>query len=305
MVATASGEVLASYSWPSADAIDVSEFGSDGPLIAVGLLPHANEPLGSAFAATVPLAGAPGRIALVGPIDPPPPEHRFALPTDPVGYVAGGYLQPLPEQAEFAHCANPRTPAQHRAAELRSRLAELRPDAVLLLHNDVGAAAPYLYANRSWPGASHRLRTDLAGAFARWPTLAATWTTTLDDHTYAYFPAERIGVDGTECAGLYIERELGIPTLTVELPMFGWGTADHTRVTVAEAVGNWIARGAAHGGDTDRLVCEVLAAVGTRQVPMVSAAISARVVWAVLAGLREDLSARHPRGRRLVAARPS
>ncbi|MPZ82227.1 MAG: hypothetical protein GEV28_18245 [Actinophytocola sp.] len=291
MVATASGEVLASYTWPAGSTIDVSVFGSGGPLIAVGVLPHANEPLGSAFAATVPFVDTPGRIALVGPIDPPPPEHRFALPTDPVRYVAGGYLQPLPDQAEFAHCANPSAPAQHRAAELRARLKELGPDALLLLHNDIGAIGPYLYANRHWRGVSDHLRGDLADAFPRRPKLAAAWTTTLDDNTYAYFPAKRIGVAGTECAGLHIERELGIPTLTVELPMFHWDHADHTRRTVAEAVGRWIARGATHGGDTDRLVCEVIAAVGTRQVPMVPAEISARVVWAVLAGLHEDLSA--------------
>jgi hypothetical protein len=254
------------------------------------MLPHANEPLGSAFAVSA--LDGPGRVALVGPIDPPPAAHRFPLPVDPVGYVAGGYLQPLPEQAEFAHCPNPATPAQHRAAELRARLAELRPDAFLLLHNDVGAVAPYLSANGMWPQVSRHLRTDLAGVFDRWPKLAAAWTFTLDANTYAYFPATRIGVHGSECAGRYIEHELGIPTLTVELPMFRWGDADRTRRAVAEAVGGWIARGASHGGDTDRLVREVRAAVGMRAVPMVPAETNAHVVRAVLAGLREDLAAR-------------
>jgi hypothetical protein len=284
------GEPLASYSWPDGTSIGVSVSGSGGSLIALGVLPHANEPLGSAFVASA--RQGPGRVALVGPIDPPPPAHRFPLPVDPVGYVAGGYLQPLPEQAEFAHCPNPVTPAQHRAAELRARLAELRPDALLLLHNDVSAVAPYLYANRMWPQVSRRLRTDLGGAFDRWPKLIVPWTYTLDPNTYSYFPAARIGVHGTECAGRYIERELGIPTLTVELPMFRWGDADRTRRAVAEAVSAWVARGASHGGDTDRLVREVRAAVGTRKVPMVPAETNARVVRAVLTGLREDLAAR-------------
>jgi hypothetical protein len=71
--------------------------------------------------------------------------------------------------------------------------------------------------------------------------------------------------------------------------MFRWGDADRTRRAVAEAVGAWVARGASHGGDTDRLVREVRAAVGTRQVPMVPAETNARVVRAVIAGLREDL----------------
>jgi hypothetical protein len=258
----------------------VSVSGRDGPLIAVGVLPHANEPLGSAF---VP-SDVDGRVALVGPIDPPP--HRFALPTDPVGYARDGYLQPLAGQVEFAHCAHPSTPAQHRAAALRARLAELRPAALLLVHNDVGAVAPYLYANRVWPAVSRRLR---ALPYPHRPRLAASWTTTLDACTYAYFPAARIGVEGAECAGLYLERELGIPTLTVELPMFAWGTADRTRHAVAEAVGTWIARGASHGGDTGRLVREVTAALGGRHVEMTPAADCDRVIRTVLCGLREDL----------------
>ncbi len=279
-MATASGEPA--YSWPAGSAIEVAVSGSDGPLIAVGVLPHANEPLGSAFVPTA----ADGRVALVGPVDPPP--HRFALPTDPVGYVRGSHLRPLADQVEFAHRAHPSTPAQRRAARLRACLAELRPDALLLLHNDVGAVAPYLYANRVWPRVSRRLRAD--PAFARWPRLGASWTTTLDANTYAYFPAARIGVEGSECAGLYVERELGIPTLTVELPMFAWGTADRTRHAVAGAVGAWIARGASHGGDTPRLVREVTAAVAGRRFAMTPAAVSARVVRTVLSGLREDLS---------------
>lgn len=254
--------------------------GPAGPLIAVGVLPHANEPLGSAF---IP-SDVDGRVAMVGPIDPPP--HGFALPTDPVGYVRDGYLQPLADQVEFAHCADPSTPAQHRAAELRARLAVLRPAAVLLVHNDVGAIAPYLYANRVWPAVSRRLRTL---AFARRPRLAATWTSTLDESTYAYFPAARIGVAGTECAGLYLERELGVPTLTVELPMFCWGTADRTRHAVAGSVGTWIACGASHGGDTPRLIDEVTTAVAGRRFEMVPAARNAEVVRTVLTGLREDL----------------
>src|SRR5215470_2540426 len=197
MVATPSGELLlskeplASYSWPVDSSIGVTVSGSGGPLIAVGVLPHANEPLGSAFAVSA--LDGPGRVALVGPIDPPPAAHRFPLPVDPVGYVTGGYLQPLPEQVEFAHCPSPVTPAQLRAAELRARLAELRPDVLLLLHNDVGAVAPYLYANRMWPQVSRRLRSDLVGAFDRWPKLVAPWTYTLDPNTYAYFPAARLG----------------------------------------------------------------------------------------------------------------
>ncbi|TDV47917.1 hypothetical protein [Actinophytocola oryzae] len=279
---TAFGE--ARYSWPPAELTEIH--GQNGPLVAVGVLPHANEPLGSAFTSTLPSYGGPhGRIALIGPIDPPPAARRFGFPVDPVGYAAAGYLQPLADQAEFAHCRVPMTLAQMRAARLRDQLEELRPDAFVLLHNDVGAVSPYLYANRVWPEVTARLR-----AFCPPPVLGATWTHVLDTFTYAFFPASRIGVVQSECAGKYIEEELGIRTLTVELPMFAWATRDPARHAVAKAMGEWIARGASHGGDTDRLVREVSAAVGDRHVPMVSAQTSARVVWAALTGVFETLT---------------
>jgi hypothetical protein len=274
-VDTASGE----YSWTYPSGV----FGSGGPLVAVGVLPHANEPLGSAFTSTLPGYDGFGRIAPVGPIDPPP--YVFDLPTDPVGYAAGGYLQPLTEQAEFAHCATPVTPAQRRAANLRAELQALRPDAFVLIHNDVGAIAPYIYANRSWPAVTRRIQEAFPGA----PALGAAWTTVLDQRTYAYFPPARVGVDGTECAGRYIEKVLGIPTLTVELPMFEWG-ADLVRLAVAQAMGEWIARGATYGGDTPRLVREVSAILGDRHVPMVPAPVNAQVVWSALEGVFETLT---------------
>jgi hypothetical protein len=279
-VATASGEPR--YSWTSPTGV----FGSGGPLVAVGVLPHANEPLGTAFTSTVPAFRGPGRLALIGPIDLPPASHRFGFSIDPVGYVAGGYLQPLPDQVEFAHRPRPLRAAQHRAAQVLSRLAELRPDAFLLLHNDVGAVDPYLYANRTWPAVTRRVR-----ALRSCPLPPAGWTSLLDECTYAYFPASRVGVPDSECAGRYIEETLGIPTLTVELPMFAWDADDPARLAVAEAMGEWIAQGAGPGGDRDRLVRQVSTAVGDRHVSMVPAAVSARTVWAAVNGVFEDRSA--------------
>src|SRR5262249_34325639 len=146
----------------------------------------------------------------------PPAEHRFSLPCGPLDYAARGYLQPLAGQVEFAHCRAPGSPPQHRAQRLRARLSDLNPDAIVLLHNDVGAHAPYLYATNPWPRAERPLRAELAGAFPRWPRLGATWTHPLGEHTYAYFPASRIGVTGSESAGIYLEQDLGVPVLTIE-----------------------------------------------------------------------------------------
>ena len=49
--------------------------------------------------------------------------------------------------------------------------------------------------------------------------------------------------------------------------------ADLTRLAVARAMGEWIARGASAGGDTPRLVREVSTAIGDRHVPMVPPAV--------------------------------
>jgi hypothetical protein len=280
----------ARYAWPDDDALTANVVGSGELLIAVGLLPHPNEPLGSAFATTLTgYRGHLGRITLIGPIDPPPPEHRFPLPCDPVTFVAHGYLQRLPEQVEFAHCPDPKTPAQHRAAEFRTRLRELAPDILVLLHNDVGARAPYLYANSPWPAAERRLRDDLAHAFSIWEPLDASWTYRISERTYAFFPCDRIGVVGSESTGLYIERELGIPTLTVELPMFDWATAEQARLDVRTAVAHWISAGGTVSGDTPGLVRDVARSLTGHDITMVPPGISARVVWSVLEGLREDL----------------
>jgi hypothetical protein len=284
--------MTAHYFWPNKQDLGVDVVGSGRPLLAVGLCPHANEPLGSAFAATVGgYRGELGTIALVGPIDPPPLAYRFRLPCDPVTYVADGYLQPLPDQVEFAHCAVPSSPAQRRAAEFRACLRELAPDALVLLHNDVGAQAPYLYANYHWPQAERKLIADSSDVFPEWPGLDADWTHQISDRTYAFFPCDRIGVLGTESAGLSIEREIGVPTLTLELPIFDWGTAGHARTRVLDAVGDWIARGAKASDTGAALVAEVAQAVGAHEIRMIAPEITARMVWSVLAGLRMDLAA--------------
>lgn len=263
-------------------------------MIAIGLCPHANEPLGSAFAETVSAYnGELSGLALLGPIDPPPLRHQFPLPCDIVTYAARGYLQPLPEQAEFAHTASPATPAQRRAAEFRKLIADVSPDVVVLLHNDVGATAPYLYANRVWLHAEERLAARTAGAYPPFRDIEADWTCRLSERTYAYFPAERIGVPASESAGLFIERDTGVPTLTLELPMFRWsGVADSARIRILDAIGDWVARGAAASGSRDWLVSEVSRAAEGQHIEMVPPATSALAVWSLLQGLVEEVAMR-------------
>jgi hypothetical protein len=260
--------------------------GTGRPRIAVGLLPHASEPLGSAFAATVGRsAGGPGTLALVGPIDPPPPAHRFPLPCDPVGFVRDGYLSPLAERVEFAHCPDPVTPAQRRAAAYREQLRNLRADVLVMLHNDPAAQGPYLYANAPWPAVERRLADD----FPDWKPPGTGWTHRISPRTFAFFPGERIGVDGTEAAGLYIERELGVPTLTLELPMFGWRRAERQRLEFRRSLGEWAAAGGAAGGGRPDLIRSTARLLDGRDVAMIPPAVTSRVVWSALAGVRESL----------------
>ena len=56
---------------------------------------------------------------------------------------------------------------------------------------------------------------------------------------------------------------LGIPVLTIELPIFCWGHAENARTNVLKAFGTWISHGASRGGDTQRLIHEVNQATGT------------------------------------------
>lgn len=265
--------------------------GTGRPIIAVGVLPHGNEPLGSAFVSTVGgYRGDLGTLALIGPIEPPPRAFHFPLPCDPVTFVSRGFLPPLREQAEFSHCQVPRTPAQRRAAECRSRVRGVAADALILLHNDPTALAPYLYANSPWPKVERRLRDEVGPDFPDWKPPSMSWTQRIGERTYAYFPSARIGVKGTECAGIYIQRELGIPTLTLELPMFDWGEAEPVRQHFRHVIGDWVAAGGAYGGDRSGLTRDLARLLAGRHVPMVPPELSSRVVWSALAGLRESLN---------------
>ena len=79
--------------------------------------------------------------------------------------------------------------------------------------------------------------------------------------------------------------------MTMAGSMFAWDADDPARLSVAAAMGEWIAQGAGPGGDRDRLVRTVSDAVGDRHVSMVPAAVSARSVWAAVNGVFEDRSA--------------
>jgi hypothetical protein len=295
----------ARYAWPEHDEPMVEWYGEDGPAIAVALLPHANEPLG--YAIREPLAalsalpvlseGHVGRVALVGPVDPPPPEGRFPLPCDLLAFLRRGHLQPLADQVEFAHCPAPRTRAQRRAASVRELLRGLDAAAVVLVHNDPFARVPYLYANRPWPEVERRLVTADPVAFPD-PGLAVDeveWTSRLAPRTYAYFPATQLDLHGSECAGLYLPGELGIPVLTTELPMFDWTAfTDADRIAAREVMERWIEDGC---GPRTELLAQTARLLGRRPVPMISAPVNARVLAAVLGGVRQELA--------LVAARPA
>jgi hypothetical protein len=277
----------AEYAWPKGDAAAVEWYGTGDPVLALGLLPHANEPLGSAIRR--PLAGlAPGagRIAVVGPVDPPPANRRFPLPGDLRDFLRLGHLQPLDQQAEFGHCSEPRTPAQHRAACFRRLVREVAPAALILLHNDPFARVPYLYADRRWPVVEHLLTKGLGDVFPDEPAAEPEWTSRLSPRVHAYFKAAVIGVRGSEAAGIFLPHYLGIPVLTAELPMFRWGEAEAARPEVLAAMETWIEHGA---GDSRTLLAEAERLIGGLRVPMVEAQVSARVVHAVMEGVRAEL----------------
>jgi len=276
--------VNARYSWPAGDELSVSAFGGGAPTVAVGMLAHSNEPLGTAFASALEeYDGAYGSIALIGPIDPPPPAHRFALPCELRTFLRDGYLPPLAEQVEFAHTDRPATAAQRRAARLREIVADLRPALLVLVHNDAFSRFPYLYANEPQPELERALREELGRepALAYAPLPAAGWTQRVGPLTYAYFPCDRIGVHGTESAGVFIPRQLGIPTLTVELPMFDWCAAPLARSALREAMGRWIAAGGALADRTEMLALAGRLLAGAA-VPMLEPILAVRALDAVV-----------------------
>ncbi|NJP15257.1 hypothetical protein OG899_26425 [Streptomyces thermoviolaceus] len=275
-----------SYSWPDGDDFTVTQYGSGGPGIAIGLLPHANEPLGSAVLPVAKkLAARFGRLWLLGPIEPPEPDARFPLPCELTEFLALGRLPALRDQVEFAHGAVvPHTSAQRRADTLRRAVRAAEPSALVLLHNDPFARFPYLYADRPRPFAERRLlETD---GFPSGTLERPGWTRRIGARTYAWFPAARLGVHGQEAAGVFLPRVLGIPVFTLELPMFRWDGVEQARRSIREAMGAWIADGA---GDPSGMLTTAHELLGGRRVEMVDAATTAEVIAAFLAGVVEEV----------------
>jgi hypothetical protein len=277
-----------SYSWPDSDAFTVTRYGSGGPGIAIGLLPHANEPLGSAILPIADqLAATFGTLWLLGPIEPPEPGARFPLPCDLTEFLAIGRLPDLRDQVEFAHgSVVPDTLAQRRADALRQTVRTIGPSALVLLHNDPFADFPYLYADRPRPFAEKRL-LDVDG-FPSGTLEPADWTHCLGPRTYAWFPAAEIGVQGQEAAGVFLPQVLGIPVFTLELPMFRWDGAVEARQLIWEAMDIWIANGT---GDPSAMAETAREVLGGQRVEMVEAAATAKVITAFLTGVLEELQA--------------
>ncbi|MCZ4097822.1 MULTISPECIES: hypothetical protein [Streptomyces] len=278
----------AEYAWPGRPQMTIEWFGSGDPVIALALMPHANEPLGYALHRPLEkLADGCGQVAVVWPVDPPPADRCFPLPCDFREFLRTGYLQPLEEQTEFAHTAVPVTPAQHHAADFRRLVRLAAPAALILVHNDAFSRIPYMYGNRRWPEAERLLASAPAGAFPDAPLDEVEWTHHLGPRTYSYFAAAQIGITDSEAAGLYIERTLRIPVLTAELPMFDWtGISDELRIAVRMRMEQWIEDGC---GDVTSMVADSEALLAGRSVPMIAPEVSARALHAVLEGVRAEL----------------
>lgn len=277
-------EKISKYCWPEADDFSIIRYGisSRDPVVLVGLLPHANEPLGSCIYPFAPSLAADLRLQLLlaGPIDPPPTSHRFPLPCSLLAFLEDGWLQPLEDQAEFSHVDEPMDVAQQRASALRSAVITSSADAVVLLHNDPFAIYPYLYAHEVILPIENALSNTL-------PTDAVLhdyvdWTNRLGSWTYAYFPAKKIGVHRGEAAGIALRHITPGIVLSLELPMFVWSAAPDARLPIADIVSRWLKQG---GGATKPTVSAATTYLRGRSVPMVPASMNIKFITSVLNGL--------------------
>jgi hypothetical protein len=265
------------YSWPPDADIKVASY---GPLdsryhVAIGTMPHSNEPAGSAFTSGLEigvwsddLAARDLRITCIGPIDPPPEAAKFSMPCSIETYCQLGFLDRIERQVEFSYTQDPRTRSQKRASTVMECLAELQPDAFIQLHNDLGAVGPYMYSNY----ACNALESVLLN---RWPLLheivdefEVDWTSPLSVRTLKFFDASEIGVESGESAGIFIERTLDIPVINLELPLFRWENAPEARAESREAFTSWIDQGASSTGNMTELLARISSASKGQHVDM-------------------------------------
>jgi hypothetical protein len=276
----------ASYTWPSAE-LTLRRFGAGRPRLGVGLLPHSNEPLGSAVLPCLDelLSGTGQDLLVIDGIDPPP--QPFSLPCDFFDFLRAFHLPRIAEQVEFAHCVEPATPAQHRARRLCECLRSEAVERLLLVHNDPFARHPYFYAGEPHASVEQALLDQTSHLFDYADVPEVGWTEILSRLTYRYFPVRRIDPGcSSESAGIFIAEQLRIPVLTLELPMFDWAAHDDDELWTLRQLYLELWHGAASADKRDEAIAE-----HARQAPapMVPAAVSARVEWAVIASLLELL----------------
>lgn len=307
MVATRSGDTpgdgvgdelfsAAAYGWSASGGLEVRRMGAGAPVVGVATLPHSNEPLGSAIVpcleALVQRRGWP--VALFENVDGPPPEHRFRLPARFSEFYVGSFLPPLEEQAEFSHCARPVTPSQRRAAQFRQAVSEQGAHVLLLVHNDPFARHPYLYADRVWPHVEASLRTCASRWFRVGEVPRVGWTSVLSALTYRYFRFNVLQPGAsTEAAGIYLPEALGIPVLTLELPMFDWSPYEEAALRHLRKHSLPLLMGGAGAAERSELIHPLLRTCGG-DVEMIAPEISARLTWAVVEALAGMLQSATP-----------
>ncbi len=262
--------------------------------------PHANEPTGSAVEAAVTQQGvsaALGRddvaVTFLGPIDPPAPgATRFVLPCDLLTWCRYAHIAGPANQVEFSYNSNSTggSPAARRADACLVTLIDLRPDAVVSLHGDVGGTAPYLYAPTPEPTLEASLQP-----FGDLESLDVDWTDVLGPRTLRYFPSSAIGLTGSEAFGTCVPKHLRCPVVTLELPMFDWSTAPEARLPIHDAVGRWIADGGAEGGDRAALLAYVERALADRAVMMVPSESTAAIGITFLNAIANQVGTTRPR----------
>jgi hypothetical protein len=250
MVAIQSGRSI----WPSSGDLETTIVNTHGNIV-LGLCPHPNEPMGILLVEYLCNELGKSLHSIIWNIDPPiNDENKFSIQENFHSFLSQFHLPEFNNQVEFSYSSelenNLVTSSQKRASEIFNILGSIRDVNFLMLHNDPFGSQFYCYLCGVEKEISRLHKTAEKFAYdlnlkykLREKLPKVSWTKKNNNKSYQYFQAKKISpLIQTESAGIFLNHK-GIPTASLEIPMFNWSSVNYSLKAKAQFLFSTIQEG--------------------------------------------------------------